>query len=95
MHDENMESTHPGIYVVGDASGIEEANTAMEEGRIAGVAIAASLGYLSAEKASESRKELWSRLQGLRLGPFGKDRLLAKREIVESCKACRTRRRRA
>ncbi len=95
LHDENMESTHPGIYIVGDASGIEEANTAMEEGRIAGVAIAASLGYLAPEKASESRKELWSRLQGLRLGPFGEDRLLAKREIIESCKAFQYKRKRA
>jgi thioredoxin reductase len=90
LHDENMESTRAEIYVVGDASGIEEANTAMEEGRIAGVAIAESLGYLCPEKASESRKELWSRLQGLRLGPFGRDRFLAKRRIIESCKAVRS-----
>jgi len=36
----------PGIYVAGDIAGVEEASTAMEEGKLAGIAIAESLGYL-------------------------------------------------
>lgn len=35
IHNNNMETTQPGIYVIGDVSGIEEASTALEEGRLA------------------------------------------------------------
>lgn len=44
IHDENMESPARGFYVAGDLAGVEEANTAMDEGRLAGIAIAESLG---------------------------------------------------
>ena len=36
-------TTNPDIYVAGDVAGIEEASTAMEEGRLAGTAIAAGV----------------------------------------------------
>jgi len=49
--DENMQTTQPGIYIAGDAAGIEEASAAMEEGYIAGVAAAESLGYIEPSKA--------------------------------------------
>jgi NADPH-dependent 2,4-dienoyl-CoA reductase/sulfur reductase-like enzyme/Fe-S-cluster-containing hydrogenase component 2 len=47
VHDEYFETTVPGVYVAGDLAGIEEATTAMEQGRIAGLSAARALGYLS------------------------------------------------
>ncbi|MFQ6042825.1 MAG: FAD-dependent oxidoreductase, partial [Candidatus Poribacteria bacterium] len=49
--DEDMQTTLPGIYAAGDAAGVDEASIAMEEGRIAGIAAAESLGYIDAKKA--------------------------------------------
>jgi pyruvate/2-oxoglutarate dehydrogenase complex dihydrolipoamide dehydrogenase (E3) component len=84
VHDENMESTSPGIYVVGDVTGVEEANTALEEGRLAGVAIAESLGKISSAEASEEKAKIWERLDGLRAGPHGVARKKAKERQLKS-----------
>jgi len=86
LHDENMESTYSGIYIVGDATGVEEANTALEEGRLAGIAIAEALKYVSLEDARKIKKGIWHRLNELRMGPFGEGRLLAKKNMLTSCK---------
>ena len=83
VHNRYMESSVPGIYVAGDIAGVEEANTAMDEGRLAGVAIAHSLGYISDEKAKTLMEEIDERLLALRLGPFGLDRQKAKERIIE------------
>ncbi len=71
LHDENMETTVPGIYVAGDMTGIDEAHTAMEEGRLAGIAAAESLGRGSPEEAEAEKRAIWARLEALRQGPFG------------------------
>lgn len=82
LHDENMRTTVPDIYIAGDISGIEEASTAMEEGRLAGVAIAESLGYISGERAGEEKEKIRACLRELRSGQFGQRRQDAKEEIV-------------
>lgn len=82
MHDENMETNLPDVYVAGDTAGVEEANTAMDEGRLAGVAIARSLGHISAQEAETAEQEIRGRLTALRQGPFGERRLRAKERIV-------------
>ena len=43
MHDRNMETTKDGVYVAGDSAGVEEASSAIEEGKLAGIAAAESL----------------------------------------------------
>ena len=68
--DENLETTVPGIYAAGDVSGIEEASSAMVEGRLAGYAAAGSLGY-EPEKARERREAAAAELCELRSGPTG------------------------
>lgn len=55
LHDEDMRTTNPDVYVAGDISGIEEASTAMEEGRLAGTAAAEALGYLSRRRPGRRR----------------------------------------
>ncbi|MFZ5969120.1 MAG: NAD(P)/FAD-dependent oxidoreductase [Bacillota bacterium] len=84
VHDRNMESTCPGIYVVGDITGVEEANTALEEGRLSGVAIAEALGKITKEEASRTKEEIWTRLNGLRLGPHGEARMQAKERQISN-----------
>jgi len=45
LHSETMQTTNPDVYVCGDIAGVEEANTALDEGRLAGLCAALSLGY--------------------------------------------------
>ena len=56
-HNLNQETSVEGIYVAGDAAGIEEASTAIIEGRIAGLAIACRLGYLDETEFVKQRDE--------------------------------------
>ncbi len=84
VHDCNMETTLPGIFVAGDAAGVEEASTAMEEGRLAGLAVAERLGYLQEADAERKKDEVRTRLSMLRLGSFGEERAMAKTRILEA-----------
>ncbi len=83
-HDQYMETTVPGIYVAGDIAGVEEASTAMEEGRLAGISAAAALGYLSDEERERRCGEVWDRLNSLRSGPYGEGRRKAKELILST-----------
>jgi len=78
VHDENQETSVRGIYVAGDVSGIEEASTAVIEGRIAGLAIAHSLGYLDEPSFLEKRAQHFASMKGLRSGSHGERRGKAK-----------------
>jgi heterodisulfide reductase subunit A-like polyferredoxin len=82
IHDENMESTVPGIYVAGDVAGIEEASSAMEEGRLAGISAAQSLGLVAEEKASHARRARRAVLEAVRQGPFGEVLARKKRQLI-------------
>lgn len=84
VHDENMETSVPGIYVAGDLAGIEEASTAMEEGRLAGLAAAEALGCLSSKDGRARKAEVWERLAALRIGSFGHGRALAMEKILRA-----------
>jgi NADPH-dependent 2,4-dienoyl-CoA reductase/sulfur reductase-like enzyme/Fe-S-cluster-containing hydrogenase component 2 len=64
------ETSIPGLYAAGDVSGIEEASSAMIEGRIAGAAAAAHLGYIAEEKLDARLVELEKALEALRAGMF-------------------------
>jgi thioredoxin reductase/Fe-S-cluster-containing hydrogenase component 2 len=69
--DEYGETSLSGIFVAGDVSGIEEASSAMIEGRISGVAAAYKLGFIHKEELEEKAKELEKALLSLRQGMFG------------------------
>ena len=68
--DGRLETTVPGLYAAGDVTGIEEASSAMVEGRIAGCSAAESLG-LSPKEAASLREEALRELSLLRAGPAG------------------------
>ncbi len=86
IHDRFMRTTVDGIYVAGDVAGIEEASTAMEEGRLAGLSVAYDLGYLSEEEALSKIDNIWGKLDSLRCGQFGEKRRIAKNQILEKGK---------
>ncbi len=79
LHDNSMKTTVKGVYVAGDSSGIEEASTAMIEGKIAGLSSALMLGY--DKKAKALKKQYIAELERLREGPFGKKPKVAKEKI--------------
>ena len=67
-----LETTVPGIYVAGDTSGIEEASTAVMEGRVAGISAALSLGIRDKkieEELIKERDETMKDLEEFRSGP--------------------------
>jgi thioredoxin reductase len=83
-HDEDMRVGISGVYVAGDASGVEEASVAMEEGRMAGISVAEDLEVLNPRQVARRKSVVRRRLDGLRSGPYGGDKLEAKR-----CVYCR------
>jgi len=68
VRNREMRTSHPDFYVAGDAAAIEEASTAMIEGRIAGLCAAASLGYRPPDY-EERLEGFWAQLERLRRGP--------------------------
>jgi hypothetical protein len=71
--------------VAGDTSGIEEASTAMIEGKIAGLASAIQLGHSTKKRILE---EYCKELNQLRAGPFGEKPRIAKEKIAKLVEVC-------
>lgn len=82
LHDSFMRSSVDTVYVVGDIAGVEEASTAMEEGRLAGIHAAFAMGYLTPEEMKKKTDETRLRLRALRQGAFGQKRFTAKERVV-------------
>jgi sarcosine oxidase, subunit alpha len=78
VHNDVMQTRLAKVFVAGDASGIEEASTAMVEGKIAGAAAARALGFSVDAKTLEVFLEEAARL---RAGPFGEKPRAAKAKI--------------
>ena len=57
-----------GVDVAGDVAGIEEASSAMIEGRMAGIAAAEYLGYIGKDEMESELASLDKALDGLRQG---------------------------
>lgn len=68
--DSAKETSVPGLFCAGDASGIEEASAAIVGGRLAGLSAARFLGKPHPED-SRLREDLTTQLRILRSGPFG------------------------
>jgi NADPH-dependent 2,4-dienoyl-CoA reductase/sulfur reductase-like enzyme len=83
LHNELMESSMAGVYVAGDVAGIEEASSAMEEGKLAGTAAGISLGKIDKIEGEKYLSVAGERLRALRLGPFGDDRYESKEKIIK------------
>lgn len=68
--DKYGETSVSGLFAAGDVSGIEEASSAMIEGRMAGVCVAEYLGYCTKEEKDSALAELEKDLDSLRQGMF-------------------------
>jgi len=69
LRDENMKTTHDNIFIAGDVAGIEEASSAMLEGKIAGLNAAESLNF-KIEDFNQLNVKLKSELAELRANPL-------------------------
>ncbi len=81
IHDKNMETSKKGVFIAGDSSGIEEASTAMIEGKIAGVA--AVKRVFKAKDTKRLLNKYRKELERLRAGPFGEKPRTAKEKIIK------------
>jgi sarcosine oxidase subunit alpha len=77
-----METSVHGIYVAGDASGIEEASSAMLEGRLAGLDAAVKIAG-HANVIARLKEETLEELNELRAGPFGEKNRAGERKLRE------------
>lgn len=68
--DEYGRTSLPGVFVAGDVAGIEEASSAMIEGRMAGILASEYLGYIEEKDMSENLVKLDKALDELRQGMF-------------------------
>ncbi|MFC2145142.1 NAD(P)/FAD-dependent oxidoreductase [Actinomycetota bacterium] len=84
VHDRNLETSIKDIYVAGDLAGIEEASSAMEEGRLVGNVIAHKLGYINQKQFKYFSSLISRRLTQLRLGSFGEKREKGKELLINS-----------
>jgi len=83
LHNECMMTSRRDVYAAGDITGIEEASTAMEEGRLAGISCAYSLGKVNSETYNSIVKVVNAKMMELRQGSFGDDRRCCKEEIYK------------
>ena len=70
VRSEEMETSIPGIFVAGDVAGIEEASSAMVEGRLAGLCCAKKLGFTN-PNYDLLKEDYLEQLYDLRSGPEG------------------------
>jgi len=84
VHSLGMQTSVPRCYLAGDVSGIEEASTAIEEGKLAGLSAAAALGLLDPDVYQEQVRACSDALSELRSGPFGDARKTAKDDVVRT-----------
>lgn len=66
-HGDDLETSLKGVYVAGDVSGVEEASTAMEEGRLAALSIARKTGRLGKKEAEKELDIVSRKLKDLRV----------------------------
>jgi sarcosine oxidase subunit alpha len=78
-HAKDLETSINGIYVAGDVSGIEEASTAMLEGKIAG--LSAGMKVRRTNKFNIELQKAIRELEKLRQGPFGKRAKTGKQKL--------------
>ncbi len=81
--DENMETSQKGVFVAGDVAGIEEASSAMLEGRLAGISAVESLTGGTAQ-IKQTKKEIFEGLSSLRAGPFGEKVRVGETKLKEA-----------
>ncbi|MDF2520265.1 MAG: pyridine nucleotide-disulfide oxidoreductase [Clostridia bacterium] len=70
VRDKDLQTSIKGVYVAGDVAGVEEASSAMVEGRLAGLCAAKALGHATAD-FEELHNDCIEQLNSLRSGHVG------------------------
>jgi thioredoxin reductase len=70
-HNAALKTSVDGVYIAGDVSGVEEASSAMEEGRLAALSALMALGGISPAQGERLGRKIRQSLAQLRRGPFG------------------------
>jgi sarcosine oxidase subunit alpha len=70
VRNHDLETSIKGIYVAGDVAGVEEASSAMVEGKLAGLCAAKALGYAAVD-FEEQKIDCLDQLNSLRSGHVG------------------------
>ncbi len=86
FRNENMETSVDSIYVAGDASSIEEASSAMLEGRLAGLDAVEKLKG-STPEITRLKEHVKKSLKELREGPFGEKIREGEKKMLEEERA--------
>ncbi len=82
IHDKFLKTTLDNVYLAGDVSGIEEASTAMMEGKVAAATAAIDMG-VNVEKAERLREKSLHELELLRSSPFSQKVLAGKEKVYK------------
>ncbi|MBN2851985.1 MAG: FAD-dependent oxidoreductase [Clostridia bacterium] len=80
-HDKYMETSVAGVFIAGDASGIEEASAAMLEGKMAGLKAAYDIEKFNRSEWINSVSHIEFELKSLRSGPHGQKAMAGKKKI--------------
>ena len=86
VHDETM-AVSAAVLAAGDVTGVEEASTALDEGRLAGLSAAFVSGKIDQTSYDGECMAVRARLDTLRSGSFGEKRSLAKHTIHQKARA--------
>jgi len=81
---EEFETTVPGVFVVGDGAGVAGAVVAVEEGRVAGLAVARLQGRLSADEAQSRQAVSWGRLKRLHAFRVAMDEVYRPPDVLQA-----------
>lgn len=83
LHDGEMSTSVEGIYVAGDMAGVEEASTALEEGRLAAASALLAFGTFDSAALLKEQTKIRARLNELRQGPVGSKIKQSKQIMLE------------
>ncbi len=83
-HNKSLQTSMENVWVAGDLAGVEEASTALDEGRLAGLQVAFALKLIKTEAYHTQEKMLQKRIASLRQGDFGAKRQGFKEQLWSS-----------
>lgn len=81
---DEFETSVPGVFVVGDGAGVAGAVVAVEEGRVAGLAVARLSGRLSSDEARSRQGSSWRRLKRLHAFRVAMDEVYRPPDVLET-----------
>lgn len=89
VYDRALETTVGGLFVAGNATGVDELEAVILTGRLAGVSAAVLLGRESPLQAERAAQETWTRIRQLSAGKAGRARWAAREKLISRARVRR------